>query len=95
MRCREPLTVAMTLIETRPHHWRWKVFEGLGAEPVFPQKIHAIDYAQSRANLRAGKLSSPVAKQPAPFDPPAGLDAKRGPRAEGWRFALDPAQGHY
>ena len=29
------------------------------------------------------------------FDLPAGIDAKRGPRAEGWRFALDQAEGRY
>src|ERR1043166_8965633 len=29
------------------------------------------------------------------FDLRAGLDAKRGPRAEDWRFALDQAQGRY
>jgi hypothetical protein len=40
-------------------------------------------------------FSSPVSKQPARFDLRAGLDAKRGLRAEDWRFALDQAQGRY
>jgi hypothetical protein len=38
-------------------------------------------------------FSSPVTKQPARFDLRAGLDAKRGPRAEGWRFASSRRKG--
>ena len=40
-------------------------------------------------------FSSSVTNQPARFDLRAGVDAKQGPRAEGWRFALDQAQRHY
>jgi hypothetical protein len=36
---------AMTVIEIRPQHWGWKVFEAPGVEPVFPEKGQAIDYA--------------------------------------------------
>jgi hypothetical protein len=25
----------MTVIEIKPHRWRWKVFEAAGVEPVF------------------------------------------------------------
>jgi hypothetical protein len=32
----------MTVIEIRPRGWGWKVFEAPGAEPVFPEKDHAI-----------------------------------------------------
>ena len=32
-------------------------FEALGVEPVFPEKDHAIDYAQSRACFRSGEIS--------------------------------------
>jgi len=39
----------MTAIEIRPHTRGWKAFEAPGAEPVFPKKDHAIDYAQNRA----------------------------------------------
>ena len=46
----------MTVIEIRPHRWGWKVFEAPGVEPVFPQKDHAIDYAQSRACFRSGEI---------------------------------------
>jgi hypothetical protein len=40
----------MTLIEIRPHRWGWKAFEVPGVEAVFPEKNHAIDYAQNRAS---------------------------------------------
>ena len=46
----------MTVIEIRPHRWGWKVFEGLGVEPVFPEKRQAIDYAETRACLRSGEI---------------------------------------
>jgi hypothetical protein len=39
---------AMTLIEIKPHRGGWKVFEGPGVEPVFPEKQDAIDYAAKR-----------------------------------------------
>lgn len=38
----------MTLIEIRPHGNGWKVFEASGVELEFPEKDHAMDYAQSR-----------------------------------------------
>jgi hypothetical protein len=47
----------MTLIEIKPHRWGWKVFEAPGDEPVFPQKDHAINYAQNRASFRSGEIS--------------------------------------
>jgi hypothetical protein len=31
-------------------------FEGPGAEPVFPEKGQAIDYAQNRACFRSGEI---------------------------------------
>jgi len=34
----------MTVIEVRPHHNGWKIFEAPGVEPVFPQKDDAIGY---------------------------------------------------
>jgi len=34
----------------------WKVFEAPGVEPVFPEKQHAIDYAETRACFRAGEI---------------------------------------
>ncbi len=46
----------MTLIEIKPHRWGWKVLEAPGVEPVFPEKDHAIDYAQSRACFRSGEI---------------------------------------
>jgi hypothetical protein len=46
----------MTVIEIRPHPWGWKAFEAPGVEPVFPEKDHAIDYAQSRACFRSGEI---------------------------------------
>jgi uncharacterized protein DUF2188 len=46
----------MTLIEIRPHHNGWKVFEAPGVEPVFPQKRQAIDYAETRACFRSGEI---------------------------------------
>ncbi len=36
----------MTLIEIKPHRWGWKVFEGPGVEPVFPEKDQAINCAR-------------------------------------------------
>jgi hypothetical protein len=46
----------MTLIEIRPHNWGWKVFEAPGVEPVFPEKRHAINYAENRAWFRSGEI---------------------------------------
>ena len=46
----------MTLIEIQPHRWGWKAFEAPGVEPVFPEKDHAIDYAQNRACFRSGQI---------------------------------------
>jgi hypothetical protein len=46
----------MTVIEIKPHRWGWKVFEGPGVQPVFPQKDGAIDYAQDRACFRSGEI---------------------------------------
>jgi hypothetical protein len=46
----------MTVIETRPHRWGWKVFESRGVEPVFPQKDQAIGYAETRACFRSGEI---------------------------------------
>jgi uncharacterized protein DUF2188 len=46
----------MTVIEIRPHRWGWKVFESPGVEPVFPEKDHAIDYAENRAWFRSGEI---------------------------------------
>jgi hypothetical protein len=37
---------AMTLIEIKPHHWGWKVFECPGVEPVFPEKQDTIGLPQ-------------------------------------------------
>jgi hypothetical protein len=55
-RLTESLADAMTIIEIRPHHWGWKVFEAPGVEPVFPEKDQAINYAQSRASFRSGEI---------------------------------------
>ena len=41
----------MTLIEIRPDHCGWKVFEALGVEPVFPEKDQAINYAAEPREL--------------------------------------------
>jgi hypothetical protein len=46
----------MTVIEIRPHRWGWKAFEAPGVEPVFPEKVQAIDYAQNRACFRSGEV---------------------------------------
>jgi len=46
----------MTVIEIRSHRWDWTAFEAPGVEPVFPQKDHAIDYAQNRACFRSGQI---------------------------------------
>jgi hypothetical protein len=51
----------MMVFEVRPHSWGWKVFEAPGVKPVFPNKDHAIDYAQGRAWLSLWK-DSPDAK---------------------------------
>jgi hypothetical protein len=53
----------MTLIEIKPHRWGWKVFEAPGVEPVFPQKDHAINYAQNRASFRSAEI---VGSNPTP-----------------------------
>jgi hypothetical protein len=36
----------MTVIEIKPHHRGWKVFEAPGVEPVFREKAQAIGYAK-------------------------------------------------
>jgi hypothetical protein len=59
---------AMTLIEINPHRWGWKVLEALGVEPVFKEKDHAVDYAQSRACFRSGRFRCWI--------PPASLNAR-------------------
>ena len=76
----------------------WHSWEGTGLDldrcvrkkspqrPFFDPLAFSLDSSST--------FSSPVAKQPARFDLPDGLGAKRGPRAEGWRFAIDQAQGH-
>ena len=46
----------MTVIEIKPHRWGWKVFEASGVEPVFAEKDHASEYAQSRASFRSGEI---------------------------------------
>jgi hypothetical protein len=46
----------MTLIEIKPHHNGWKVFEAPGVEPVFPEKDQASNYAQNRASFRSGEI---------------------------------------
>ncbi len=46
----------MTVIEIKPHHWGWKVFEAPGVEPVFSEKDQAINYAQNRASFRSGEI---------------------------------------
>jgi len=46
----------MTVFEIRAHGWGWKVFEGPGVEPVFPEKRQAIDYAKTRACFRKGEI---------------------------------------
>ena len=46
----------MTVIEIRPRHWGWKVFEAPGVEPVFPEKRQAINYAENRAWFRSGEI---------------------------------------
>ena len=37
------MAVTMTVIEIRPHHGGWKVFDAPGVEPVFPETRN--DYA--------------------------------------------------
>jgi hypothetical protein len=59
----------VTLIEVKPHHLDWKVFEAVGVEPVSAEKDHAIDYAQAGACFRfsgtAGYgIYSPTANRP-------------------------------
>ena len=46
----------MRVFEIKPHRWGWKVFEAPGVEPVFPQKDHAIAYAETRACFRRGEI---------------------------------------
>jgi len=46
----------MTVIELRPHRWGWKACEAPGVEPVFPEKDHALEYAQDRACFRSGEV---------------------------------------
>lgn len=45
-----------TIIEIRPHHGGWKVFEAPGVEPYFGERHQAIDYAESRTALRRGEI---------------------------------------
>ena len=47
----------MTVFEIRPHRWGWKVFKVTGVEPVFPDKEHAIDYAQNRGCFQSGEIT--------------------------------------
>ena len=37
----------------------WKAFKAPRVEPVFPEKDHAIDYAQNRACFRSGEIQIP------------------------------------
>jgi len=46
----------MTVIELRPHRWGWKACEAPGVEPVFPEKDHAVEYAQDRACFGSGEV---------------------------------------
>jgi len=46
----------MTVIEIKPHHRGWKVFEAPGVEPVFREKAQAIGYAKTRACFRTGEI---------------------------------------
>ena len=46
----------MSVIEIRSHRWGWKAFESPGAEPVFPKKDQAIDYAESCACFYSGEV---------------------------------------
>ena len=46
----------MTVFEIGAHGWGWKVFEGPGVEPVFPEKRHASDYVETRACFRKGEI---------------------------------------
>jgi len=61
----------MTVIEIRPRHWGWKVFEAPGVEPVFPEKDQAMNYAENRAWFRSGEIrildSSRNLEQTIPF----------------------------
>ncbi len=45
-----------TVLEIKPHRKGWKVFEGPGVEPVFPEKRQAISYAQERVCFRSGEI---------------------------------------
>ena len=62
----------MTVIEIRPRHWGWKVFEAPGVEPVFPEKDQAMNYAENRAWFRSGEIrildSSGNVKRTIPFN---------------------------
>ena len=46
----------MPFLPVRPFRRGWKVFEGTGVEPVFPEKRQAINYAQGRASFRSGEI---------------------------------------
>jgi hypothetical protein len=52
------------IIEIRPHHWGWKVFEAPGVEPVFPDKRQAIDYAETRACFSSGEILGSIQSKP-------------------------------
>jgi hypothetical protein len=45
-----------TIIEVRPHGSWWKVVEGPGVEPIFPNKEEALLYATTRARPGAGEI---------------------------------------
>ena len=49
-------SLAMTLIEVRPHRWGWQVYEAPGVQPVFLSQEQAIDYATCRACFRCGEI---------------------------------------
>jgi len=46
----------MTIIEIRPFRNGWQVFEAPGVEPVFPEKVQAINYGENRASFRSGEI---------------------------------------
>jgi len=46
----------VTIIEIRPFRNDWKCFEARDVEPGFLEQEQAIDYAKSRACLRAGEI---------------------------------------
>jgi hypothetical protein len=45
-----------TIIEIKPWHNGWKVFETPGVEPVFLIKDQALGYARGRASFRSGEI---------------------------------------